>query len=161
MIMRRNFRMSRFAILALAVMGTSTSPLQAGPIAKSDFSVDDEGWRLSGDATSALPAYVSTGGNPGGFVRGFDSVVGGVWFWQAPAKFLGDDAGAYGHSLTYDLRMRGSGPLFDDSDVILTGAGLSLHFDTSPVPADVPWTSYDVLLSETAGWRVGSLSGPL
>lgn len=159
--MRHNVPATRFGLLALAVICSSASSLQANVIASSDFSVDDQGWRLVGDSTTAVPTYEATGGNPGGFVRGFDQVVGGVWFWQAPAKFLGNDSAAYGHTLTYDLRMRGSGPLFDDSDVILDGAGLSLHFDTSPVPADVPWTSYSVLLDETAGWRVGSLAGPL
>ena len=142
-------------------MCASASSLKAEFIARSDFSVNDEGWRLIGDASTAVPTYVSTGGNPGGFVRGFDQVVGGVWSWLAPAKFLGNDSAAYGQPLTYDLRMRGSGPLFEDSDIVLTGAGLTLHFDTSPVPADVPWTSYSILLSESAGWKVGSLAGPL
>jgi hypothetical protein len=155
------FRMSTLAFLAVALVLASASRLDGGIIAISDFSVEDEGWRLTGDSTSALPAYFSSGGNTGGFVRGQDSVVGGVWYWQAPSKFLGDDSAAYGEFLTYDLRMRGTGPLFDDSDVILTGAGLSLHFDTSSVPQDGPWTSYTVLLSETAGWRVGSLAGAL
>jgi hypothetical protein len=41
------------------------------------------------------------------------------------------------------------------------GAALSLHIATTPpVPLDQPWTSYSVLLTETAGWRVGSLAGP-
>lgn len=160
MVMRLNLCGPRFTVFSL-VMLCATSSLKADFIAMSDFSTNDEGWRLVGDSTTATPTYLSTGGNPGGFVRGFDQVVGGVWFWQAPTKFLGDDSAAYGHTLTYDLRMRGSGPLFDDSDVILSGAGLTLHLDTSPVPSDTSWTSYSVLLSETAGWKVGSFAGPL
>lgn len=148
------------AILTMAATGLLPSPAAADVLVSSDFSVDDEGWLLSGDATSAVPTYVSPGGNPGGFIRGVDITVGGVWFWEAPAKFLGNVSAAYGFSLTFDSRMRGSGPLFDDSDIILVGGGLSLHLAAiSPVPQDVSWTSYSALLSETAGWRVNSLGG--
>jgi hypothetical protein len=151
---------SCLALISLAVFGLLPSRSSAGSIATSDFSVNDEGWRISGDATSAVPSYVPTGGNPGGFIQVFDQVLGDVWFWEAPAKFLGNVSGAYGQPLTFDLRMRGSGPLFSDSDIILAGGSLTLHFETSPVPTDVAWTSYSVLMMEAAGWKVGSLAGP-
>jgi hypothetical protein len=148
-------------LLSLAAVGLLPGRSAAGIIAASAFSANDEGWRLSGDVTSAVPTYFSSGGNLGGFIRGFDSVVGGVWYWDAPAPFLGNVSQAYAFPLSFDLRMRGSGPLFTDSDVILDGAGLSLHIATTPpVPLDQPWTSYSVLLSEAAGWRVDSLTGP-
>jgi hypothetical protein len=156
----QNSVMACLLLLSLATLGFLPCRSAAGMIATSDFSVNDEGWRLSGDVTSAIPSYSSTGGNPGGFIRGFDSVVGGVWYWDAPKSFLGNVTQAYDSSLSFDLRMRGSGPLFSDSDVILDGAELSLHLATTPpVPLDQPWTSYSVLLSETAGWRAGSLAG--
>lgn len=146
--------------LALLLIGTSNS--QAIQLAASPFDTNDEGWKVTGDAQSATPAYVATGGNPGGFIRGFDNVVGGVWVWSAPAKFLGNMSAAYGFPLTYDLRMRGSGPLFDDSDVILTGSGVSLYLiKTPPVPQDVAWTSYSALIQDVASWHVGGYSGPL
>ena len=149
------------ALISFATLGLLPSPSVADVIAISEFSVNDENWRLSGDVTSAIPTRLATGGNPGGFIRGFDQTVGGVWFWDAPAPFLGNVSAAYNFALTFDLRMRGSGPLFTDSDVILDGAGLSLHIATTPpVPQDVAWTSYSVLLTETAGWQVGSLAGP-
>jgi hypothetical protein len=159
--MRHHLHAPRFGLTTLVLVCGLAPSLQADFIAQSDFSVNSDGWTLAGDSTTATPAYLSTGGNPGGFIRGFDEVVGGVWFWRAPTKFLGDDSAAYGFSLTYDLRMRGSGPISVYSDIILDGAGISLHYDTSPVPSDIPWTSYSVLLSETAGWKVGSLSGTL
>ncbi len=155
---------SRFSIpcLTTALAVISCPACFAVPVAESDFNTDSEGWLVAGDSASASPTYFATGGNPTGFVRGTDLAVGGVWTWDAPAKFLGDKSGSYGFPLTYDLRMRGNGSLFDDSDVTLNGGGLSLHFDqTASVPADVAWTSYSVVLSESAPWRVGSLSGPI
>jgi hypothetical protein len=132
----------------------------AGSFATSTFEFGDDGWLLAGDSTTGVPAFVPAGGNPGGFIRGVDSVVGGVWFFSAPSKFLGDDSATYGQNLSFDLRMRGSGPLFDDSDVILSGAGLNLVYDTTAVPQDPIWTSYSIPLVDTAGWKVGSLVGP-
>jgi hypothetical protein len=155
----------RFALILgmmAAAAGGRPSRSLADVIAVSDFGVDDEGWRISGDSTSATPTYVASGGNPGGYLRGFDQTVGNVWYWEAPAKFLGDVGAAYGFGLTFDQRMRGSGPLFDDADVILEGAGLSLYLAViSPLPRDVEWTTYGAGLTEAAGWRVGSLSGVL
>lgn len=118
----------------------------------STFDVDADGWMISGDSTTSVPTFVSDG-----YIHGTDKTIGGVWYWQAPTKFNGDNS-AY-QTLSFDLRMRGSGPLFDDSDVILSGAGLNLHYDFATVPVDASWTSYSVALNDTAGWRVGSLSG--
>ena len=149
--------------LKLALVTVVLSLFQIGVLCAaivSDFSTGTDGWLLSGDTTTALPTHVPLGGNPGGYINGTDLTVGGVWYWDAPVKFLGNVSAAYGQPLTFDLRMRGSGPIFADSDVILAGAGLSLHFDTSPVPQNLLWTSYSVLLSESSGWKVGSLAGP-
>lgn len=144
--------------MATAILGTGS--VHAAISAKSDFAVDSDGWVLFGDSTTSLPTFVTTGGNPGGFVRGFDRTVGGVWYWQAPAKFLGDRSASYGETLSFDLRMRGSGPLFDSPDVSLTGGAVTVHIDLAPVPQDALWTSYSVLLDPAAGWKVGSLAGP-
>lgn len=149
------------ASMALCLYGDAAKASGIDKIS-SMFDVDDEGWRITGDSVSAVPTFIGTGGNPGGFIRGFDRAVGGVWYWLAPSTFLGNVLSAYGNTLEFDLRMRGSGPLFDTSDLILDGAAISLHIQaTVPVPQDVPWTTYVVSLSETAGWRTDSLSGPV
>jgi hypothetical protein len=151
----------RLAACGLAISVAIIANVQArAQLAESDFSVDVDGWLVSGDVTSAVPAYVATGGNPSGYINATDLTVGGIWFWEAPAKFLGDKSGAYGFPLTYELRMRGSGPLFNYSDVILDGGGLSLHLvRTPPVPGNIAWTSYSALLSEAEDWRIGSAAG--
>jgi hypothetical protein len=147
----------RSALGAAALLG-SVCASAAGTV-RSDFASDTEGWLLFGDATTSVPGFVAAGGNPGGYLHGSDQTVGGVWYWQAPAKFLGNRSLSFGQTLSFDLRMRGSGSLFEDSDVRLEGGGQSLHVDLSPVPQNVPWTSYSVALNESGGWRVGSFNG--
>jgi hypothetical protein len=145
-------------VVAAIALSASSAVFAAG--AASTFDTGTDGWLLAGDATTAIPAWIATGGNPGGFVNGIDTVTGGVWYWQAPAAFLGDASSSYGQTLSFDLRMRGSGTLFDASDVVLTGGGLSLHLDLAVLPADSAWTRYSVTLSEAAPWKVGALDGP-
>ena len=125
----------------------------------STFDVDADGWKMIGDSTTSVPTFMPAGGNTDGYIHGTDQTTGGVWYWLAPTKFNGDNSASYNQTLSFDLRMRGSGSLFESSDVILEGAGTSLHYDFAMVPANTSWTSYSVALNETAGWRFGSLSG--
>ena len=124
----------------------------------SDFTFDDEDWVVSGDATSATPDYHATGGNPGGFLSADDTVSGGVWYWDAPAKFLGDQSLALGLTLSFELAQSSVSSQFNASDVILDGASMSLHFDTANNPG-TDFTPYSIDLTSTAGWRIGSVSG--
>ncbi|HEX4412653.1 MAG TPA: laminin B domain-containing protein [Lacipirellulaceae bacterium] len=157
-----NCRRSIRLCLALAILFTASPAAHAIQLASSSFSTNDEGWLVAGDSQSSLPTYVATGGNPGGFVRGFDQTVGGVWLWSAPAKFLGNMSSAYGFPLTYDLRMRGDPTTFVYSDVILMNGIQSVHLGlTPPYPQDVIWTSYSAQLDDTAAWHTDSITGPL
>jgi hypothetical protein len=136
-------------LLALVLAAGST---QAATIV-STFDTDDEGWRGTGDVTSTVPAYLSSGGNPGGTIEIDDQTAGGTWYYSAPAKFLGDRSLAYGQPLSFDLYQRGSGQQFAASDVALIGAGLILTIDAggNPLPLET-WVHYEVALSEAAGW---------
>lgn len=152
--------MRNISILALIVLGFAAPPLHADIIAISNF--DDppagvDGWTVIGDVASG-PTRIAAGGNPGGFLRLVDSVVGDVIYWNAPGKFLGNKSSAYGFNLTFDLRQSSTDSQFDDDDVVLIGGALTLVYDTSPNPATA-WTSYLVPLLASAGWKVGSLSG--
>lgn len=147
-------------LVALASLGCATGTY-AAIAAQSDFSLNADDWVLIGDSIAANPIHFATGGNPDGFIRGTDQTVGGVWYWQAPAKFLGDKSLSFGETLSFDLRMRGSGPLFNSPDVSLSGGGLTLHLDLSPVPQDLAWTTYTVTLDQSDGWRVATLTGSI
>lgn len=152
----------RRTVLALSCLSalTAATGAAAAIAAQSDFSLNTEGWLLAGDAITDFPSHIATGGNPDGFSRGTDQTIGGVWYWQAPAKFLGDRSLSFGQMLSFDLRMRGSGPLFESPDLKLIGGGLTLNLDLAPVPQDLVWTTYAVTLDQTTAWHVGSAAGP-
>lgn len=127
---------------------------QAASLRVSTFDSNDEGWRVVGDAQGAsdVPNYSASGGNPGGYISANDDAVGGVWYWSAPTKFLGNVAAAYGKTLSFDLRQSALDTQFDADDVILLSSALNLAFDTANNPG-LSWTSYSVPLIETAGWK--------
>lgn len=128
--------------------------------ANSGFVSDADGWVISGDAqsTSVKPDFSGTGGNPDGLISAKDDVTGGVWFFVAPAKYLGDNSSIAGKALKFDLKVDKvpTNP-FPDIDVKLIGGGVTLVFDTPNNPTE-QWTSYTVPLT-AAGWKVGKLSG--
>jgi hypothetical protein len=147
-----------FASLAIMLAAGISLTASAATVI-STFNTDTEGWSAAGDFATPV-TWTATGGNPGGTVSIEDSVTGGVTFFVAPGKFLGNHADAYGKTLTFDLKqIIGSPNQFDDDDVFITGAGTTLAYDTPYNPAvDGSWTSYSVPLSQT-GWHVGGISG--
>ena len=122
-----------------------------GRVAESTFDSNNEGWTTFGDATSSSPTFFSTGGNPGGRVCATDASSGATWYFQVPAKFLGNVSSAYNGTLTFDLTQSATDSQYDDEDVVLIGGGLTLAFSTLNNPG-TNWTSYSVPLNE-AGWR--------
>ena len=141
-------------LIAAALMAVRTTA------ATSTFDTGIEGWTAFGDVAGVLN-FDAANGHPGGCAWVDDQASGGVMYYGAPSAFLGNKSAAYGTNLTFDLsqRYKGKADQFDDEDVILTGNGLTLAFDTAYNPTNNKWTSYSVLLSESAGWRLGSLSG--
>lgn len=138
--------------------GTQTPP-------STDFEdEDDAGWQLIGDATTGDAQVVASGGNPGAYLEGDDTVSGGTWYFDAPASFLGDQSAFAGGSLAYDLQQSSRTSQFANDDLVLEGAGTSLHYrydSAADYPAEAPaWTAYGVVLGASAGWTVGSASGP-
>jgi predicted ribosomally synthesized peptide with SipW-like signal peptide len=123
----------------------------------------DDGWQLFGDATTADAQVVSSGGNPGAYLEGVDTATGGIWYFDAPGSFLGDQSAFAGGALGYDLQQSPDGTLVRD-DVVLVGAGTTLVYrydSVSEFPAVTPaWSEYETPLDTTAGWTVGSATGP-
>src|SRR5262245_57642196 len=137
-----------------------TAPERTGPEphASSGFDSNADGWTVTGDAQAdhVEPDYSGKGGNPDGLISAVDNVTGGIWYFQAPAKYLGDASAAYGQSLDFDLKTNDVSNPFDSFDVVLQGAGMTLGFDTSCNPKADAWSSYSVALDESAGWRVAT-----
>ena len=135
------------AVCAVAVAGLLVTSAAAAPLVSSTFNRTAEGWLVAGDSTSATPTHAATGGNPGGYISAEDSVAGGVTYWVAPAKFRGDQGGAYGGLLTFSLRQDNASSQFDAEDVIIEGDGLTLVHNNAANPAVAPnWTTYRVRL---------------
>lgn len=136
------------------------------------FEEDDDGWEIRGDAQgeSTVPTYEDGTGTPAPSISAVDDVQGGVWYFDAPGKFLADKSAYYGGTLEYDLLQEysGSPSQFDSDDIVLSGGGMTLtydHGDASSHPGGGEsgiWTSYTVNLDETDAWEKsggGSVSG--
>jgi len=129
-----------------------------GPRSTSRFEADADGWTITGDAQSERvePDYDGQGGNPDGLISATDDVTGGVWYFQAPSKYLGNASATYGKFLDFDLKTSAISSPFESFDVVLTGAGMSLGFDATTRPTVDVWNSYAIGLDEAAGWRIMS-----
>ena len=116
-------------------------------IYKNSFTQNAQGWTITGDAQggSVVPTYHSTGGNPGGFIGATDNVAGGVWYFNAAAKFLDHMKTAYGNTLRFDLEQSDIISQFDAKDVIITGNGIEIFYNTASNPGTT-WTKYRVPL---------------
>ena len=135
--------------------------------ASSSFDTDAGGWlaatypvRGPYDAPLAQPPLTHhvDGGTPGGYVE-IEDPDNHVVFWQAPPSFLGDQSGAYGGALTFDLLNSAPITYTDDYDVVLRGGELTVRIELE-APAQAAWTSYAVGLSEAfearSGWTAES-----
>jgi len=161
---RRAWTLVALASLSLCLFTAQPAhaeDVQPSPLAASTFDVDAEGWTVTGDAQggTGIPTYVPSGGNPGGYISAVDDETGGLWYWQAPAKFLGDISDAYGYTLSFDLRQSALTQQRDAPDVVLKGPGGTFYYDTPYNPGKT-WTAYTVVLSETSGWTKSDGSVP-
>ena len=141
----------KWGIMSGLIIGivAAYAQVDSSPVAimQSTFDTDADGWTATFDSTGA--SWQASGGNPGGYIQASDTGQGQVWYWNAPAKFLGNQSAADG--LTFDLWQTPTTTQFNSPDVVLVGGGITLQFNTSYNPGST-WTSYAVLLSPTAGW---------
>lgn len=128
----------------------------------SDFTIDDEAWKVYNEPAGGAPSlpivYSSTGGNPGGYIKETDISVG-TWGWLAPSEFKGDFSEYYGCYLTFDLiEDSHAGVMPNTYDVMfVNNAGDTMVFNTAydPIPINT-WVNYVVPLTSVAGWKYGS-----
>lgn len=114
---------------------------------ESRFAEGQGDWTVVGDAEgeNTAPTFRREGGNPAGYVSASDDVTGGVWFWNAPPRYLGDRSAYYGGTLSFDLKQSDTDSQFDDPDVVLESDSLRLYHDFEDHPR-TDWTHYEVSL---------------
>jgi len=146
-----------FRLLIAATLAMSMAAMVSAVV--STFDINDEGWTITGDAqgSSVLPTYHATGGNPGGYISATDNVQGGVWYFKAADAFHGDRNASYNAHLAFDLRQSSLNSQFNAVDIYLRGAEMELTYDTPNNPGTT-WTAYSILLTETAGWKLGAVA---
>ena len=158
--LRSRSRWIAVAAGCVAILAVEVAPASAADVlARSAFNTSAQGWTAVGDTASPV-TFMATGGNPGGYVTVDDSATGGVMYWQAPAAFLGDKSAAYKGILRFDLRQSVNSDQFDTDDVILSGGGLTLTYNTATNPSlDPSWTRYTARLVKT-GWYDQGAAAP-
>ena len=123
----------------------------------STFDTGKDSWRIVGDAEGGrgVPDYNTGGGQDGPYVSADDDVQGGTWYWLAPGAYHGDFSNAYGQTLTFYLQQSSLNSQFDNDDVVLSGAGITLVYNLPNNPG-TSWTLYTVPLSESGWTDLGS-----
>ncbi len=104
------------------------------------------------------PRWEPAGGNPDGYFAVEDLARGGVIYYSAPPKFLGDRSAAYGLELRYDVSSTTTNSSFDRDDLVLEGENLRLIYRHDPMPEPDGWVSFSLLLEEGSRWRVMDVS---
>lgn len=153
-----------FVIMSLAMWLS----LPARAAVTSTFDTDAEGWA----GLTALPysngapihnagpfgAYSPAGGHPGGYFSLPDPDDQDTFF-SAPLKFLGNQAGAVGGSLSYDLYTNAS-TNYAGPNVVLQGGGVTLVYFLPNQPAvQNAWVSVHVDFTPSSAWHLGSATG--
>ncbi len=148
--------MKRRCLALVALVPTLAS---AVTLVASDFDAAAEGWKATNGVSDR--AWVAGGGMPGGHVQATDSGQGTVWFFEAPAAFLGDQRAALDGALSFWLKVSTTALPMDTewADVRIGGNGVELAIDAGPSPG-LDWTAYSVRLAPGA-WRLGTAEGPL
>ncbi len=149
----KNHKMKKSLLLATIFLLINTLQAQT-----STFDNDNEGWFGLGDSNDAPCDWVPINGNPDGYAQVVDQSIGGVWYFQAPKKFLGNKCPAYGQKLQFDLKTSTLTGGYDQDDVYLRGNGIVIVFNFPNNPG-FTWTHYEVKLDETANWRINTING--
>jgi hypothetical protein len=147
------------ALLVLKVIAgrafahSAGAPSRAALAIQSDFQSEcPEGWTAT-NRDGGLETLVCVDSDSGRFISAQESQGDGkTMYFQAPAKFLGNQSAAYNGMLLYDLRQIHNDQMSHGADVILRGSGVELVYDYDHLPT-TNWEHHEVLLSENGSWR--------
>jgi hypothetical protein len=112
----------------------------------STFNSDAEGWTLVG-ATG--PTWLSTGGNPGGYIQGVDNSVNSRWSFITPNGWNGNWSGYIGGSLQFDLLKTGATGTETVWNVVIYNGSNYAVWDHAITPTINVWNHYSVDLTSS------------
>lgn len=153
---RRATNTALAVLSAAGAMGAVCGSASAQPFTVDAFDAGVNGWGIYNDGENLT--FEALQGNPGGCIRAADGSSGTWWGFTARPAYTGNKSCLYGGVLTWQLRTNFTGGGTTQPDVFLSGNGLTLVYDT-PMPIANTWATNTVTLSETAGWRITSLTG--
>ena len=144
-------RISRIAAATGVVFALLLAQASAATIS-STFDTGVEGWTAV-DTTGHdyFSTWKSTGGNPGGFLFGYeDYSITGTGFFIAPSKFLGDLSAYAGGVLSFDIKIitGASRYYYSDADVIISNGANSVSWTPDINPAEQGWFTFSVQLND-------------
>ena len=146
-------------MLAVAMAATVALPAHALFTIQSTFDTNLDGWSTTGDATDPT-WYAGDASSEGGYAQASDKGQSIYWYWSAPSKFLGNRGNAYGQNLRYRIWESDTGTPGDSGipDIILKSADTTLVLAMPEFPVNT-WVELSAALTETAGWKIDTLSG--
>lgn len=128
----------------------------------SDFNLNADGWHAYTAADpNTVVVYTATGGTNGsGAIILQEPANGANDYFDAPAKFLGNQSAFYGGSLSFDLKLSLSWNGTEADMVVLTGNGTSIAYSAPQAnwPVTTNYTSYSFKLDGTQGWTLAGSS---
>lgn len=114
----------------------------------STFDSSAEGWIAVDPTGDYTASWASSGGNPGGYLRGVETdPLGDTGYFVAPASWLGNWSAYAGGTLSYDLKVFEGTSYFNDVDVIISNGADSVSWSSNINPVGDGWVPFQVQLT--------------
>ena len=91
------------AVVALAAVGVAAASQQLAITRSSTFDASNEGWVVNDNGNLSAATWISSGGNPGGFIEGQLDPPNYGLFQSAVGAWAGNAVDDYGGTLTVDV----------------------------------------------------------
>lgn len=148
-------------------LGLMVAPALAAPVS-SDFAADADGWQMvdlagtgnygPGALIATYPVtWSATGGDPDGYISAPDP-SDNSYFFQAPAKFLGDQSNSAGGALNFSLSSTNNNWSGDRVVVLVGNGGQTIVSEIAQPPVVDAWLQYSVPLN-AANFRYSNQLG--
>ena len=157
--MKNSFLLPTILCMLFLTFGCNNEDDNVEPVVEAGFENDADGWTITGDAQggSNLEASYSPfeGLDNSGYIFAEDNVTGGVWYFSAPQKLLGDLSAYSGGTMSYWLIQESAlDDQFDDRDVILENEDNRIYYQYEEATSfpDTTWTGYTLRMDASDRW---------